>query len=115
MIQIFVGNKTQKKIQNFSIHYKGTSNLELYLEKKTNIIPENTQYKERSIVGCLNFNEEIFMLLDFSSDILTLKSTPIPISLFSFFAFVPPNITTIPLTSSFSQLTDLLSQKYDYT
>ena len=31
MIQIFVGNKTQKKIQNFSIHYKGTPNLELYL------------------------------------------------------------------------------------
>ena len=55
------------------------------------------------------------MLLDFSSDILTLKSAPIPISLFSFFAFLPSNITTIPLTSSFSQLSDLLSQKYDYT
>ena len=26
-MQIFVGNKTQKKIQNFNIHYKGTSNL----------------------------------------------------------------------------------------
>ena len=26
-MQIFVGNKTQKKIQNFTIHYKGTSNL----------------------------------------------------------------------------------------
>ena len=26
-MQIFVGNKTQKKIQNFSLHYKGTPNL----------------------------------------------------------------------------------------
>ena len=30
-MQIFIGNKTNKKLQRFNIHYRGTSNLELYV------------------------------------------------------------------------------------
>lgn len=38
-MQIFIGNKTNKKMQRFSIQYRGTPNLELYLEERNKIIP----------------------------------------------------------------------------
>jgi hypothetical protein len=30
-MQIFIGNKTQRKLQRFNLHYKGTANLELHI------------------------------------------------------------------------------------
>jgi hypothetical protein len=44
-MQIFIGNKTNKKLQRFNIHFRGTPNIELFIEEKNKIIPENSQYK----------------------------------------------------------------------
>lgn len=38
-MQIFIGNKTNKKIQRFSVQYRGTANLELFVEEKSKSIP----------------------------------------------------------------------------
>ena len=113
-MQLFVGNKTNRKLQNFTIHYKGTPNLELFVEPKTNSIPENSQFKQRVLVDCLTPEEEILLLLDFQSDMLTLKSVPIPLTLFSFCAIKPQHASSLPLTNSYSQLSDLLSSRYEY-
>jgi hypothetical protein len=108
-MQMFVGNKTSKKIQSVNLHYKGTPNMELYVEKKAQMIPENTQYKERVIIGVQKLSEEILLLFDFSSDVLTLKSIPLPITLYSFLSFTPINAHNLPLTSSYGQLSDILT------
>lgn len=50
--------------------------------------------------------------MDFQSEILTLRSLVIPITFYSFLAIVPQNISTLPLTSSYAQLSDLLNSKY---
>ena len=113
-MQIFIGNKTQKKIQNFHLHYKGTRNLELFVEQKSNTIGESSQFKQRVLIECNSLEEEILLMLDFRSDILTLMSMPIPITLFTFCAMKPQQVTTLPLTSSYSQLSDLLSSRYEY-
>ena len=113
-IQIFIGNKTHNKIHNFTLHYKGTRNLELFVEQKPHSIGECSQFKQRVLIECNSLEEEIFLLLDFHSDILTLKSIPVPISLFNFCAMKPQQVTTLPLTSSYSQLSDLLSSRYEY-
>lgn len=39
LMQIFIGNKTSRRLQRFSTQYRGTSNLELYLEERTRMIP----------------------------------------------------------------------------
>lgn len=54
-MQIFIGNKTHRKIHNFTLHYKGTRNLELFLEEKTHAIPESAQFKQRLLIDCNNF------------------------------------------------------------
>ena len=113
-MQMFIGNKSQKKIHNFSLHYKGTRNLELFVEQKPCTIGECAQFKQRILVDCNALDQEILLLLDFQSDILTLKSLPVPVTLFSFCAMRPPQVSTLPLTSSYSQLADILSSRYEY-
>jgi hypothetical protein len=86
-INLFVGNKTDKALDNFKVDFRGTNNLELFVEEKNRSIKERTQYKERIIVGCNNYEEEILLLMDFQSSLLTLKSSPIPLTLFNFCIF----------------------------
>lgn len=45
-LQVFIGNKTNHRLQAFKVAYKGTRNLELFVEEKNpKFIPENTQFK----------------------------------------------------------------------
>jgi hypothetical protein len=73
--------------------------LELYNEEKARTVKERTQYKERLIVGCNNYEEEILLLMDFQSALVTLKNTALPITLLSFCMFgtgqtIPPSLQT---------------------
>lgn len=86
-INLFIGNKTDKTLDNFRVDFRGTNNLELFIEEKNRTIKDRTQYKERIIVGCNNYEEEILLLMDFQSSLLTLKSSPIPLTLFNFCIF----------------------------
>ena len=52
--------------------------------------------------------------MDFQSEVLTLKSIAIPITFYSFLAIIPQTLSSLPLTSSYSQLEDLLNSKYEY-
>lgn len=111
-MQIFIGNKTARKIPTFTLHFRGTPNLELFVEPKTCAIAENAQFKQRILIDCNSFEQEILLLLDFQSEMLTLKAIPVPVTLFSFCAMKPQQCTTLPLTSSYSQLSDILSSRY---
>lgn len=114
-LQLFIGNKTSRRLQSFRISYKATSNLELFVEEKNpKFIPENTQFKEKSVIICNDYEKEILMLMDFQSEILTLRSIAVPITIYSFLAIVPQSLSTLPLTSSYAQLGDLLNSKYEY-
>lgn len=67
-VQLFIGNKTARRLQAFKIAYKGTENLELFIEEKNpKFIPENTQFKEKSILICKDYEQEILLLIDFHS------------------------------------------------
>lgn len=89
-INLFVGNKTDSIIDRFTIDYRGTNNLQVYLEPNKKIIKEMTQFKERLIVSCTNFDEDILLLIDLQSPVITLKSLLIPLSLHSFCIFSQP-------------------------
>ena len=112
-INLFIGNKTTQPIDLFRIEFRGTNNLEMFVEEKNRSVRERTQYKERIIVGCNNYQEDVFAVIDFQSAILTLKSIPLPITLYNFCTFnkaesIPPTI------QNESDLQQLLEHKYEY-
>lgn len=63
-------------------------------------------------MDCLDYDKEILLMLDFQSEVLTLQSIPIPLTLYSFCIVVPQSISSLPLTASYSQLLDLLSSRF---
>lgn len=101
-------------MENFRLDFRATPNLELFIEEKARTIRERTQYKERALLGCNNYEEEILLLMDFQSNIVTLKSTPIPITLFNFCHFAPTE-NLPPTIQTETDLQQLLEHKYEYT
>jgi len=64
-------------------------------------------------VGCNNYEEEILILMDFQSQFATLKSTPLPITLYNFCCFSKGE--SIPSSVQTEQdLLELLQHKYEY-
>ncbi len=64
-------------------------------------------------MGCNNYEEEILILMDFQSQFATLKSTPLPITLYNFCMFskgesIPPTVQTE------HDLQLILQHKYEY-
>lgn len=86
-LNLFIGNKTDRNIPTFSLDFKGTNSLQLYVEEKSRAIKERTQYKERLVVGCSNYEEEILLLMDFQSTVVTLRNIPIPVTLLNLCIF----------------------------
>lgn len=64
-------------------------------------------------MGCSNYDEEILLLMDFESAIVTLKNTPLPVTLLNFCIFSPGEA----LPSSINHHEDLqkwLEHRYEY-
>jgi Fe-S cluster biosynthesis and repair protein YggX len=113
LISLFVGNKTGKSIDSFQLEFKGTPNLALFVEEKNRSIRERTQYKEKMVVGCNNYEEEILLLMNFQSALATLKNIPLPLTLFSFCIFDLGE--TIPASIlSQKDLQQWLEHRYEY-
>ena len=112
-INLFIGNKTDRPMDSFQLDFRGTPNVELFVEDKTRTVKERTQYKERIVVGCKNYEEEVLILMDLQSPLVTMRSTPLPITLYNFCIFdkgesMPQQIQTE------EDLQQLLEHKYEY-
>lgn len=57
LINLFVGNKTNQPIQDFSLKLRGSPNLKVWVEEKAREVREHTQHKERIVVGCTALEE----------------------------------------------------------
>lgn len=81
---LFFGNKTDQAIRDFEIEYKGNKNIEMWIEERPKIIKEQSQYKERLLIGLFEADTDPWLTVSFRWQALDIRSLLIPISLLRF-------------------------------
>ena len=64
-LAVFFGNKTNKPIKDFQIEYKGNSSLEMWMEDRSKVIKEHSQYKERIFLSLFEPTLDPWMSLNY--------------------------------------------------